>query len=139
LRQRSAVISALSGKPSTSAASCALQDPRCSGDAVEAIDLRLSVVAHQVRRSERIPHPSPDARLVKLADKICNQRDLLARPPADWPEDRKHAYFDWATQVIASVHGTNARLEALFDELCEQRGRNPRATRKPGRNPSAPG
>lgn len=30
-------------------------------------------------------HASFEARLVKLADKICNLRDILASPPANWP------------------------------------------------------
>ncbi len=29
------------------------------------------------------------ARLVKLADKICNLRDIVASPPANWPRQRK--------------------------------------------------
>ena len=29
-------------------------------------------------------HISPQAKLVKLADKISNFRDILASPPADW-------------------------------------------------------
>lgn len=74
-----------------------------------------------VRKRLQIEHAakaSPQAKLVKLADKICNLRDLLARPPADWSNERKRAYFEWAAAVIAGVRGTNARLEAVFDELC---------------------
>jgi len=48
---------------------------------------------------EHAPHSSPDAKLVKLADKICNLRDMLASPPADWPTERKVEYFAWAGQV----------------------------------------
>ena len=40
----------------------------------------------------RIEH-APQARLIKLADKICNLRDMLAAPPADWPVERKRANF----------------------------------------------
>ena len=64
---------------------------------------------------EHASHVSYGARLVKLADKICNLRDMLASPPADWPPERKRQYFDWARQVVDQVRGTNAGLEAAFD------------------------
>lgn len=65
----------------------------------------------------RAANASPQAKLVKLADKICNLRDLLTQPPADWSDERKRAYFVWAGAVIAGVRGTHAGLEAVFDEL----------------------
>lgn len=61
------------------------------------------------------PHKSAGARLVKLADKTCNLRDIAATPPADWPADRRRAYFDWAAEVVAGMRGTNVALEAAFD------------------------
>ena len=64
---------------------------------------------------------SNGARLVKLADKICNLRDMIASPPAGWPLARKREYFDWARSVIDNVRGTNAKLERRFDQICEQR------------------
>ena len=60
---------------------------------------------------------SPRARLVKLADKICNLRDVLDRPPADWALERKQEYFDWSRSVVDRLRGTNARLESEFDAL----------------------
>ena len=64
---------------------------------------------------ERAAHASHGARLVKLADKIANLRDLIEFPPADWPAYRRREYFDWTAEVVASLRGTHARLEALFD------------------------
>lgn len=64
------------------------------------------------------PHLSRPAKLVKLADKICNLRDIVASPPADWSRERKREYFDWAAQVIAGVRGTHPGLESIFDGLC---------------------
>jgi guanosine-3',5'-bis(diphosphate) 3'-pyrophosphohydrolase len=52
---------------------------------------------------------------VKLADKICNLRDIAASPPADWTLARRREYFDWADAVVAGLRGDNSRLEALFD------------------------
>ena len=58
---------------------------------------------------------SDQARLVKLADKTCNLRDMLANPPADWPLERIREYFDWANQVIDRLRGVNPVMERLFD------------------------
>jgi guanosine-3',5'-bis(diphosphate) 3'-pyrophosphohydrolase len=70
---------------------------------------------------QHAPHASREAKLVKLADKICNLRDILASPPENWPAARKHAYFDWAAQVVEGVRGTSPPLEAIFDALYARR------------------
>ena len=72
----------------------------------------------QVARASR---SSKGAKLVKLADKICNLRDLLASPPSGWSIERIREYFDWAKSVIDRVRGTNARLETRFDQLYRMR------------------
>jgi len=66
---------------------------------------------------EHSPHASHEAKLVKLADKICNLRDILASPPANWDSARKLEYFKWADRVVAGVRGTNPKLENIFDSL----------------------
>jgi GTP diphosphokinase / guanosine-3',5'-bis(diphosphate) 3'-diphosphatase len=65
---------------------------------------------------EHAAHISHAAKLVKLADKICNLRDIAMSPPADWPLQRKLEYFDWAKSVVDALGGVHPRLEALFDE-----------------------
>lgn len=66
----------------------------------------------QVEHAAQVPH---GARLIKLADKIANLRDLAEFPPADWPAYRRREYFDWAAAVVDRLRGTHAGLEALFD------------------------
>lgn len=66
---------------------------------------------------EHAPHASLQAKQVKLADKICNLRDILASPPADWPLERKQEYFDWAALVVAGVRDAHLGLAAVFDQL----------------------
>ena len=61
------------------------------------------------------------ARLVKLADKICNLRDIATSPPPKWNLRRRRKYFDWAKMVIDRLRGTNRKLEKLFDEAFSQR------------------
>ena len=97
------------------------------GSAVAAIvcevtdDRSLEKGMRKLRQIEHAPHLSPAAKLVKLADKICNLRDILASPPADWPAERKQGYFDWAAQVVAGVRGIHPGLEATFDGLYARR------------------
>lgn len=64
---------------------------------------------------------SKRAKLVKLADKICNLRDIVASPPAGWSLERKREYFDWAKKVVDQICGTNSRLERRFDRIYEMR------------------
>ena len=65
---------------------------------------------------EHAPHLSPGAKLVKLADKICNLRDVVDSPPAHWPLERRRAYFEWAKAVIDGLRGVHPGLERIFDE-----------------------
>ncbi len=69
---------------------------------------------------EHAPLISPRAKLVKLADKICNLRDIVAAPPVNWSMQRKDEYFAWAVQVVAGLRGTHAGLEAIFDGIVRQ-------------------
>jgi len=76
-----------------------------------------------VRKEEQVRHAahiSPEAKLVKLADKICNLRDILSSPPADWSADRKRAYFDWATRVVNGLRGVHPELERTFEDLLKR-------------------
>ncbi|CAJ0708919.1 HD domain-containing protein [Ralstonia mannitolilytica] len=80
-------------------------------------DKSLDKHVRKQRQIEHAPHISKEAKLVKLADKICNLRDILASPPADWSPERKQGYFDWAAKVVAGVRGVHPELEAVFDGL----------------------
>jgi guanosine-3',5'-bis(diphosphate) 3'-pyrophosphohydrolase len=62
------------------------------------------------------PRLTDGAKLVKLADKICNLRDIVARPP-DWAAERKQEYFDWAKRVVDGLRGVHPGLEAEFDRV----------------------
>jgi guanosine-3',5'-bis(diphosphate) 3'-pyrophosphohydrolase len=70
---------------------------------------------------EHARHASKRAKLVKLADKISNLRDILKSPPADWPKKRKQDYFDWAKEVVDQVSNANKKLSKVFDEVYAER------------------
>lgn len=65
----------------------------------------------QVAHAAHIPQ---QAKLVKLADKTANLRDIARCPPQHWEPERVAAYFDWAQSVAVRMHGTHMALEALF-------------------------
>jgi len=65
---------------------------------------------------ETAPGKPDRARLLKIADKISNLRDIAADPPKDWPHERKRDYIDWASRVVDGCRGLDAGLERQFDE-----------------------
>jgi guanosine-3',5'-bis(diphosphate) 3'-pyrophosphohydrolase len=83
-------------------------------------DRALPKAQRKQAQVEHSPHISREAKLVKLADKICNLRDILNSPPAGWAAERKQEYFDWAAQVVAGLRGVHPGLERAFDEVREQ-------------------
>lgn len=97
------------------------------GKAVAAVVLEVTddkTLPKEERKRLQIEHAaqiSRRAKLVKLADKICNVRDVAASPPHGWPLERRREYFDWAKQVVDRMRGTHRRLERLFDEAYARR------------------
>lgn len=58
---------------------------------------------------------SPRGKLLRIADKTCNVRDITDTPPVGWDDERRLGYFDWAERVVGGMRGANAALEADFD------------------------
>jgi guanosine-3',5'-bis(diphosphate) 3'-pyrophosphohydrolase len=65
---------------------------------------------------ETAPYKSEKAKLVKLADKICNIHDLNQSPPRWWPKIQKQEYLLWSEKVVAGLRGVNQALEAHYDQ-----------------------
>ena len=92
------------------------------GDEIAAIVLEVTddkLLPKDERKRLQIEHASTiseSAKLVKLADKTCNLRDMATAPPADWSAQRKADYFDWAGEVVAGLRGSHPKLDALFDD-----------------------
>ncbi len=66
---------------------------------------------------EHAPHLSPRAKQIKLADKICNIRDVIHSPPESWSLERRLEYLDWSEQVVAGCRGCNPALEQCYDRI----------------------
>ncbi len=69
---------------------------------------------------ENAAHKSKAAKLIKLADKITNVRDVGSSPPASWSLDRKIEYLDWSERVVAGLRGVNQPLEDCYDNALER-------------------
>lgn len=65
------------------------------------------------------PELSLKAKLIKIADKICNIKDILIYP-LDWSPERKLAYLDWSRQVVSGCRDINPKLDELFDQTLEK-------------------
>ena len=100
----------------------ALFGPKVASVVMEVTDDKsLEKSVRKQLQVEHAPYISTEAKLVKLADKICNLRDILASPPADWTVERKQAYFEWAAGVVAGLRGVHPGLESVFDGLYARR------------------
>jgi guanosine-3',5'-bis(diphosphate) 3'-pyrophosphohydrolase len=79
-------------------------------------DKKLEKADRKRLQVEHAPYLSPAAKLIKIADKIANVREVTEKPPSDWSATRRREYLDWAERVIAGCRGVNAALESRFDE-----------------------
>jgi guanosine-3',5'-bis(diphosphate) 3'-pyrophosphohydrolase len=60
------------------------------------------------------------AKEVKLADKVCNVRDITFSPPADWSLERRREYLTWSEKVVAGCRDVNPKLDQAFDRAIER-------------------
>jgi guanosine-3',5'-bis(diphosphate) 3'-pyrophosphohydrolase len=84
-------------------------------------DKSLAKVVRKQLQIDLAPQLSHEAKLVKLADKICNLRDVATAPPVGWSLERRQEYFDWAKQVVDRMRGAHPGLEAIFDAAYARR------------------
>ncbi|KRT81721.1 hypothetical protein AMK59_5398 [Oryctes borbonicus] len=57
------------------------------------------------------------AKLVKLADKLYNLRDLQRTTPVGWTKEHVDDYFQFSKQVTDGMKGTNVILEEKLNKL----------------------
>lgn len=97
---------------------CARFGPVVAGLVAEVTDDK-SLEKHE-RKDRQVmsaPHKSDGAKLVKIADKISNLEDLIARPP-EWSADRIEQYRHWASNVVRGCQGVNRQLDERVRALC---------------------
>jgi GTP diphosphokinase / guanosine-3',5'-bis(diphosphate) 3'-diphosphatase len=79
-------------------------------------DKSLEKAQRKLLQIEHAPKSSICAKQLKIADKICNVRDITASPPADWSRQRRRDYLTWSERVVAGCRGVNAKLDDAFDQ-----------------------
>ena len=83
-------------------------------------DMSLPSPQRKTEQVNRAATLSSRAKLIKIADKIANVGDIARHPPPDWSTERRRKYFDWTKQVVDQIRGSNAALEASYDEALRQ-------------------
>jgi guanosine-3',5'-bis(diphosphate) 3'-pyrophosphohydrolase len=79
-------------------------------------DMSLPKTKRRQKQIEDAPHKSPDAKLIKIADKISNIRARIHSDPTAEERADLTDYVDWAEQVVAGCRGVNPALDRLFDD-----------------------
>jgi guanosine-3',5'-bis(diphosphate) 3'-pyrophosphohydrolase len=69
---------------------------------------------------QHAPHLSVAAKLIKIADKICNIQDVTHSPPRNWSIERRLEYLAWAERVVKAMNGSNKKLEEEFYKLLKE-------------------
>lgn len=84
----------------------------------------LSKVQRKQIQIDTASKKSPEAKLVKLADKLHNLRSLDEPngTPVGWGKERVHQYFVWAYNVVKGLRGSNSAIERELDVLFQKRG-----------------
>ena len=108
----------------------AIEDQNIAGDVIAAgfgdyvAQLVVEVtddktLPYAVRKAEQVrtsTGKSPEAKLIKLADKIANVRSVTRDPPDGWSPARCREYVSWCSEVVAGLRGASPMLESAFDE-----------------------
>ena len=66
---------------------------------------------------ERAATANPGTAALKMADKISNLRSLAAAPPANWEEERKREYLEWASRVVGQLREIPEELRLRYTEI----------------------
>lgn len=82
-------------------------------------DKDLPYTVRKELQVKNAPDLSVNAKKLKIADKICNIRDIL-NYPLDWGPERKKGYLEWAEQVVSGCKNVNKELENLFYEILKE-------------------
>ncbi len=94
---------------------------RVSGFVIELTDdMSLPKATRKQKQIEHAPHLTPEAKQIKLADKISNITDITNSPPADWSLERRREYIDWGVAVVAGLRGSNEPLEKHIDNVVDK-------------------
>ena len=83
-------------------------------------DKTLLKAERKTRQAAGAAHLTDRAKLIRIADKIANVRDVTHHPAAHWDLVRRRGYLDWTEQVVAGCRGVNLDLEATYERVLRE-------------------
>ena len=83
-------------------------------------DKSLEKQARKQLQIENAPKKSPEAALIKLADKSSNVGALAGSPPEDWSLERRLNYVRWASKVVEALPTVSKDGMSFFLTRCDQ-------------------
>jgi len=78
-------------------------------------DMSLPKPVRRQKQIEDAPHKSPDAKLIKTADKVSNISARIVPHPSKDERSDLADYAAWADKVVTGCRGINPRLDRIFD------------------------
>jgi GTP diphosphokinase / guanosine-3',5'-bis(diphosphate) 3'-diphosphatase len=78
-------------------------------------DKHLGKTERKLMQVENAHLLTPEARLIRISDKICNVHDMHLAPPKNWHITERLNYVTWALSVVDQIRGTHDALEKAFD------------------------
>jgi (p)ppGpp synthase/HD superfamily hydrolase len=78
-------------------------------------DKTLGKKERQRKQVQQAPEKSTAAKIIKLADKISNLRNIAACTPAEWSMKKRINYIKWARDVARGLAGASDWLEKNFE------------------------
>lgn len=80
-------------------------------------DKKLGKIQRKKYQIEKALIASNDAKLVKIADKISNNRGLLIQAPKSWSAQRVRGYHLWSQAVCNNLKGINEYLDKEVESV----------------------
>ena len=78
-------------------------------------DMSLTYEERKQAQKDNAELLSDGAKQIRIADKICNVRDIT-NPLLDWDNAARFRYINWADEVVEGCRGVNPVLDAVFEE-----------------------
>jgi GTP diphosphokinase / guanosine-3',5'-bis(diphosphate) 3'-diphosphatase len=77
-------------------------------------DRTLPKAERKKAQLDGITSKSRSAQAIKIADKICNLRDMVALSGAEWPTTERVAYCHWSGEMVERLAAGHPLLAAVF-------------------------
>jgi len=83
-------------------------------------DKTLAKDERKAKQISSAPHKTEKAKLIKLADKTNNLKDMAVSPPSTWSLERRRNYINWSEQVVDGLKGQNKLLDEHYLEMLQK-------------------